>query len=187
MGGPEEFVERLDDVYTSGPEISKWKFMGLMPDATGLQGLIPAGNEPAFHIPWLYNYAGAPWKTQHRVRQIADVWFDDRPGGLSGDEDGGALCAWYVFAAMGFYPVNPASGEYALSSPVFKEIEITLPDKKIFRIAAPDASLKNKYIKSAWLNGKRLETPFISHEDIMNGGTLEFELTDRPCYDGFIL
>ena len=185
MGGPEKFVGRLDDVYTSGPEISKWKFMGRMPDATGLQGLIQAGNEPAFHIPWLYNYAGAYWKTQHRVRQIAEIWFDDRPGGLSGDEDGGALCAWYVFAAMGFYPVNPVSGEYTLSSPIFKEIEIELPDKKTFRISAPDASPENKYIKSVRLNGKELETPFISHEDIMNGGTLDFELTDKPCYNCF--
>ena len=89
MGGEEAFVRRLDEAYNRGPEIDKWKFMGRMPDATGLQGLMPAGNEPAFHVPWLYNYAGAAWKTQHRVRQIADIWFDDRPTGLSGDEDGG--------------------------------------------------------------------------------------------------
>ena len=80
------------------------------------------------------------------------------------------------------YPVNPVSGEYTLSSPIFKEIEIELPDKKTFRISAPDASPENKYIKSVRLNGKELETPFISHEDIMNGGTLDFELTDKPCY-----
>ena len=185
MGGNEGFVSRIDKAYNESPAISKWKFMGMMPDATGLQGMIPAGNEPAFHIPWLYNYAGQPWKTQHRVRQVADVWFDDSPLGLNGDEDGGALCAWYVFAAMGIYPVNPVSGEYALSAPFFEKTEITLPDGKVFRISAPDASSRNKYIASVWLNGTRLARPFITHEDIMSGGELTFRLSDRPCYDAF--
>ena len=185
MGGDEAFVRRIDEAYNRGPEIDKWKFMGRMPDATGLQGLMPAGNEPAFHVPWLYNYAGAAWKTQHRVRQIADLWFDDRPTGLSGDEDGGALTAWYVFAAMGFYPVNPASGEYALSSPIFERIEIALPGGRSFVVKSPDASKVNKYIRSARLNGEQLVRPFITHEQIVQGGVLEFELTSRPCPDCF--
>lgn len=185
LGGQENFIRRLDAAYNTPTEIAKWQFMGNMPDATGLHGLIPTGNEPAFHIPWLYNYAGASWKTQHRVRQIADIWFDDRPTGLSGDEDGGALCAWYVFAAMGFYPVNPASGEYALSSPIFKRISISLLGDKVFTILAPKASKKNKYISSVRLNGAVLNRPFILHEDIMRGGTLEFDLTDKPCPDCF--
>lgn len=185
MGGAEAFVKRLDEAYNRGPEIDKWKFMGRMPDATGLQGLIPAGNEPAFHIPWLYNYAGAAWKTQHRVRQIADVWFDDRPTGLSGDEDGGALCAWYVFAGMGFYPVNPASGEYTLSAPVFERVEIALPGGQRFVIRAPGASKVNKYIREVRINGRRLARPFITHEQIMQGGVLEYELTSRPCFTCF--
>lgn len=180
LGGNEGFVKRLDLSYNKGPEIDKWKFMGKMPDATGLQGMIPAGNEPAFHIPWLYNYAGYEWKTQHRVRQIADVWFDDRVTGLNGDEDGGSLCSWYVFAAMGFYPVNPVSGEYALSSPIFRKIEIEVGDGRSFVIKAPKASKVNKYIKEVRLNGKRLESPFITHEDIISGGLLEFDLVDRP-------
>lgn len=185
MGGDEAFVRRIDEAYNRGPEIDKWKFMGRMPDATGLQGLMPAGNEPAFHVPWLYNYAGAAWKTQHRVRQIADLWFDDRPTGLSGDEDGGALTAWYVFAAMGFYPVNPASGEYALSSPIFERIEIALPGGRSFVVKSPGASKVNKYIRSARLNGEQLVRPFITHEQIVQGGVLEFELTSRPCPDCF--
>ncbi len=180
LGGDEEFVRRIDHSYNKGPQIDKWKFMGRMPDATGLQGMIPAGNEPAFHIPWLYNYAGYAWKTQHRVRQIADVWYDDRVTGLNGDEDGGALCAWYVFAAMGFYPVNPVSGEYALSSPMFSKVDIALPDGESFVIKAPAASKRNKYIKEVRLNGKKLDRPFITHEDIVAGGVLEFDLTDRP-------
>lgn len=185
MGGNDAFVRRIDETYNRGPEIGKWKFMGRMPDATGLQGLMPAGNEPAFHVPWLYNYAGAAWKTQHRVRQIADLWFDDRPTGLSGDEDGGALSAWYVFAAMGFYPVNPASGEYALSSPIFERIEIALPGGRSFVIKSPGASKANKYIRSARLNGEPLVRPFITHEQIVQGGVLEFELAPRPCPDCF--
>ncbi len=180
MGGNEKFIGRLDDVYSRGPREGKWRFMGIMPDATGLQGLMPAGNEPAFHVPYLYNYAGAPWKTQHRVRQIADVWFDDRVTGLPGDEDGGALCAWYVFSAMGFYPVSPVSGEYAIGSPIFEETTIDLPNGKTFTVKAPDASKKNKYIQSAKLNGKPLNRPFITHEDIMQGGTLEFVMGSTP-------
>lgn len=185
MGGPEAFVRRLDEAYNRGPAIGKWKFMGRMPDATGLQGLLPAGNEPAFHIPWLYNYAGAAWKTQHRVRQIADVWFDDRPTGLSGDEDGGALTAWYVFAAMGFYPVNPASGEYALSAPLFERVEIALPGGKRFVIEAPGASKRNKYIRAATFDGQPLSRPFLTHEQIAGGGVLRFELAAEPCPDTF--
>lgn len=185
MGGNEKFIERIDQAYNKPTKIDKWRFMGLMPDATGLQGLIPVGNEPSFHIPWLYNYAGAPWKTQYRVRQIADVWFGDGPTGLSGDEDGGALCAWYVFAALGFYPVNPPSGEYSLSSPIFEKVEIQLPDEKKFVIIADNASKSNKYIKSVSLNGEKLDKPFISHNQIIKGGILRFELTDRPCYDCF--
>lgn len=180
MGGDKKFIERLDEMYNRAPKIGKWRFMGRMPDATGLQGMIPAGNEPAFHIPFLYNYANAPWKTQHRVRQICDVWFDDSPSGLSGDEDGGALTAWYVFAAMGFYPVNPASGEYALSSPIFSNVEISLPNGKIFTIKAPEASEENKYIQFAKLNGEPLNKPFISHENIMGGAILEFEMGRKP-------
>lgn len=185
MGGPEAFVRRIDAAYNEGAAIGKWRFMGRMPDATGLQGMIPAGNEPAFHIPWLYNYAGAAWKTQHRVRQVADLWFDDRPTGLSGDEDGGALAAWYVFAAMGFYPVNPVSGEYALSAPVFERVELALPGGRSFVIEAPGASKRNKYIREARLEGRRLDRPFLTHEQIVAGGTLSLSLCDRPCPEAF--
>lgn len=180
MGGPERFVERLDEAFNTGPAC-KWRFMGRMPDATGLQGMIPVGNEPAFHIPYLYDYAGAAWKTQHRVRQLAEQWFDDRPAGLNGDEDGGALCAWYVFTAMGFYPVNPASGEYAVGSPLFERVEIALANGKTFTVEAPGASRSRKYIRSATLDGRPLERPFITHEAIVSGATLRLEMSDTPC------
>lgn len=180
MGGNEAFIRRIDDVFNEVPKIAKWQFMGMMPDATGLYGMIPAGNEPSFHIPYLYNYAGKPWKTQYRVRQIADLWFDDDPSGLSGDEDGGALCAWYVFSAMGFYPVNPADGEYAISSPIFEEVTISLQGGREFKIEAKGASKRNKYIQSATLNGKPYNRPFISHTDIVEGGILSVVMGDRP-------
>lgn len=180
MGGKDRFVERIDLAYNTVPSIGKFRYLGLMPDATGLHGMIPAGNEPSFHIPYLYNYAGVPWKTQHRVRQIMDMWYDDRPDGLSGDEDGGALCAWYVFSAMGFYPVSPVTGTYAIGSPVFSKVTIRLSDGKDFTVIAKNASDRNKYIQSAKLNGEILLEPFITHRDIMNGSVLVLEMGEKP-------
>ncbi|MDP4174666.1 MAG: GH92 family glycosyl hydrolase [Bacteroidota bacterium] len=180
LGGKEAFIKRLDAIFNESPEISKWRFMGQFPDATGLNGMFVAGNEPSMHIPYLYNYAGEPWRTQRRVRQILDMWFDDRPLGIPGDEDGGGLCSWYVFSAMGFFPVVVGSGEYAIGSPFFENVTIQLPDGKIFRITAKNCSKKNKYIQSAELNGKALNRAFLSHSDLMNGGTLCFIMGDHP-------
>jgi predicted alpha-1,2-mannosidase len=110
MGGNEPFINRLDALFNTGTRMAKWQFMGQFPDASGLNGMFPAGNEPSFHVPYLYDYAGKPWKTQRRIKELMEMWFDDDPLGLSGDEDGGALCSWYVFSAMGFYPVTPGTG-----------------------------------------------------------------------------
>jgi len=183
LGGNEAFVNRLDALFNEPTHISKWQFMGKFPDATGLNGMFVAGNEPSFHIPYLYNYAGQPWKTQRRIREIMNMWFDDRPLGIPGDEDGGGLCSWYVFSVMGFYPVTPGSGEYAIGSPFFSKIHIHLPDGRTFTVVAENCSQKNKYIQSATLNGKELNKPFISHADIMQGGQLHFIMGDRPNKD----
>ena len=180
LGGNKAFVERLDALFNEPTHISKWQFMGKFPDSTGLNGRFVTGNEPSFHIPYLYNYAGQPWKTQRRIREIMDMWFDDRPIGIPGDEDGGGLCAWYVFSAMGFFPVTPGSGIYAIGSPFFGSLKIQLPDGKNFQVIAENCSKKFKYIKSATLNGKELNTPFISHKDIMNGGKLHLMMSDKP-------
>ncbi len=179
MGGSEKFSERLDALFNEPTGIAKWQFLGQFPDASGLNGMFPAGNEPAFHVPYLYNYAGQPWKTQRRIREVMEMWFDDSPLGLSGDEDGGAMCSWYVFSAMGFYPVTPGTGLYAIGSPFFEEITIRLPDGKKFTVKAKDCSKKNKYIQSARLNGQELNRAWITHEEIMNGGTLEFRMGER--------
>jgi predicted alpha-1,2-mannosidase len=180
MGGNENFVNRLDRLFNQPTKIAKWQFMGQFPDASGLHGMFPAGNEPAFHVPYLYNYAGQPWKTQRRIRQVLDIWFDDSPLGLPGDEDGGAMCAWYVFSAMGFYPVTPGTGIYAIGSPLFSEIEITLPGGKTFSVVAKNSSQKNKYIQSAQLNGKPIDRPWLKHDEIINGGVLKLQMGDRP-------
>jgi len=184
LGGKDAFVKRLDALFNEPTHISKWQFMGQFPDATGLNGMFVAGNEPSFHIPYLYNYAGQPWKTQRRIREIMDMWFDDRPLGIPGDEDGGGLCSWYVFSAMGFFPVTPGSGEYALGSPFVNKIEIQLPDGKTFKIFAKNCSKKNKYIQSATLNGKELNRPFFQHSDMIGGGKLCLVMGDHPPKSG---
>ncbi len=183
LGGKEAFVKRIDALFNEPTHIAKWQFMGKFPDATGLNGMFVAGNEPSFHIPYLYDYAGQPWRTQRRIREVMDMWFDDRPLGIPGDEDGGGLCSWYVFSAMGFYPVTPGSGEYAIGSPFFNSIEIQLPDGKTFTIVAKNCSKKDKYIQSATLNGKELNSPFIRHTDIVQGGKLYLVMGDRPNKD----
>ena len=183
MGGNDSFTQRLDALFNEPTGIAKWQFMGQFPDASGLNGMFPAGNEPAFHVPYLYNYAGKPWKTQRRIREIMDMWFDDSPLGLPGDEDGGALCAWYVLSAMGFYPVTPGTGLYAIGSPFFKKIQIFLPDGNTFTVRARNCSKQNKYIQSARLNGAAFNRSWIRHSEITAGGTLELEMGDRPNKD----
>ena len=183
MGGKNTFADRLDALFNEPQGVSKWMFMGQFPDASGLNGMFPAGNEPAFHVPYLYNYAGKPWKTQRRIREIMDMWFDDSPLGLPGDEDGGALCAWYVLSAMGFYPVTPGTGLYAIGSPIFEKTSIHLPDGKTFIIKARNCSKRNKYIQSARLNGEPFNRAWIRHSEIMAGGILEFEMGDTANRD----
>jgi predicted alpha-1,2-mannosidase len=179
LGGNEKFIRRVDSIFNVAPA-SKWQFMGQFPDATGLNGMFVAGNEPSMHIPYLYNYAGEPWRTQRRIREVLDTWFDDKPLGIPGDEDGGGLCSWYVFSAMGFFPVTVGSDEYAIGSPFFEKITIDLPNGKTFTVNAKNCSKKNKYIQSAELNGKSLNKPFIKHADIIEGGRLNFVMGDKP-------
>jgi predicted alpha-1,2-mannosidase len=180
MGGNEPFINRLDALFNTGTRMAKWQFMGQFPDASGLNGMFPAGNEPSFHVPYLYDYAGKPWKTQRRIKELMEMWFDDDPLGLSGDEDGGALCSWYVFSAMGFYPVTPGTGIYAIGTPFFKETVIKLPGDKTFTIKAENYSSKNKYIQSAKLNGRDFNRAWITHSELTSGGKLVFRMGDHP-------
>jgi predicted alpha-1,2-mannosidase len=135
-------------------------------DVSGLIGQYAHGNEPSHHLAYFYNYAGTPWKTQQRVRQILEEMYDDTPGGLVGNEDCGQMSAWYVMSAMGFYPVCPGDGIYELGSPIFKSVKINLENGKQFVLNAGSNSEKNIYITGAELNGASYAKNYISHNDI---------------------
>jgi predicted alpha-1,2-mannosidase len=180
MGGPEEFDSKLDRLFTEGLGKSKWQYYSTLPDATGNVGQFVMGNEPSMHIPYLYNLAGKPWKTQKRVRMLMDTWFRNDLMGVAGDEDGGGLSAFYVFSAMGFYPITPGVPEYQIGSPLFNKVRIRLQNGKSFTIIANDNNLVNKYIQSAKLNGKELTKTSFTHADLLEGGTLSLEMGDKP-------
>ena len=180
FGGREAFNAKLDRLFVEQYGTSKFQFLGQFPDATGLVGLYAQGNEPSFHIPYLYDFSGQPWKTQRRVRQLMDVWYGDGPLGIPGDDDGGATSSWYVLSAIGIYPVCPGSPVYELGSPLFGRSTIRLGNGKLFTIVANHVSEQNKYIQSAQLNGKPLNRPWFWHSDIANGGTLVLEMGDHP-------
>jgi predicted alpha-1,2-mannosidase len=138
------------------------------------------GNEPGHQIPFMYNYTASPWKTQQEVRKILNEEYSDGPGGLSGNDDAGQISAWYVFAAMGFYPLNPVSGEYLLASPLFDNITISLENKKKFTVVCHRNSAISSYISKTMLNGKLYDKNFITHQLILQGGKLELWLADAP-------
>ncbi|MBR1927149.1 MAG: GH92 family glycosyl hydrolase [Bacteroidales bacterium] len=180
MGGPERFVSELDRMFATPLGRSKYSFYAKLPDHTGNVGQFSMANEPSLHIPYLYNYAGAPWKTQKRVRQMLDTWFRDDLMGVPGDEDGGGLSSFVVFSSLGFYPVTPGEPIYTIGSPVFEEAKMRLPSGKVFMVKAKDVSDENKYIQKATLDGKPLEGPWITHDEIMEGRTLTLEMGPLP-------
>jgi predicted alpha-1,2-mannosidase len=180
MGGRDAFNGKLDRLFVEQYGTSKWHFLDQFPDATGLVGLYAQGNEPSFHIPYLYDFSGQPWKTQQRVRQLMDLWYGDGPLGIPGDDDGGATSSWYVLSAMGFYPVCPGSPVYEIGSPIFSRAVIRMGNGKEFTIIANHVSAQNKYIQSARLNGKPLGKPWFSHSEIAGGGSLILEMDDKP-------
>lgn len=160
MGGREAYAAKLDSMFTYG---RYWH-----------------GNEPCHQVAWLFNYAGQPWKTQQAVRHILDTEYLPVPGGLSGNDDAGQMSAWYVFGALGFYPVCPATPYYAIGSPVFPRAEIAVGNGRTFTIEAEGTSPENIYIQSATLNGKPYNKSYISHSDITGGGVLRFVMGPRP-------
>jgi len=178
MGGNEAFVKNLDDMFNQPLGKSKHDFYAQLPDHTGNVGQFSMANEPSLHIPYLYNYAGQPWKTQKRIRMLLKQWFRNDLMGVPGDEDGGGMSAFVVFSKLGFYPVTPGTPSYSIGSPAFERATIRLPNGKTFKVIAKGASDTNKYIQSAALNGKPLLKPWISHEAVSEGGTLELEM--RP-------
>ena len=176
MGGNEMFVASLDSMFDTPLGMSKWGFYAFLPDHTGNVGMYSMANEPSLHIPYLYNYAGQPWKTQKRVRSLLDQWFRNDVMGVPGDEDGGGMSAFVVFSMMGFYPVTPGMPVYNVGSPVFSRIQMDLGGGKQLEIVADGASAENKYIQSATLNGKPLDRCWFEHEAIAQGGVLHLQM-----------
>ncbi len=179
-GGREAFVNDLDHLFRMDLGRTRYQYWARFPDATGMVGQFSMGNEPSFHIPYLFNYAGAPWKTQKHIRFLLDAWFPDYIFGIPGDEDGGAMSAFVVFSMMGFYPVTPGIPVYNIGSPVFREVVLELPEGKRFRIVAVNYAPQNKYIQSARLNGRPLERPWFTHEELMRGGELKLVMGPYP-------
>ncbi len=176
MRGPDRFCAKLDSLFTVSSEI---KGENASPDISGLIGQYAHGNEPSHHIAYLHTYAGKPWKNADRVKQIMAL-YTNKPDGLPGNEDCGQMSAWYVFSALGFYPVNPASGQYIFGTPAAQESIIILPNGKVFQTKAANLSDKNIYIQEARLNGIQHTKAFITHTELLMGGTLELKMGDKP-------
>jgi predicted alpha-1,2-mannosidase len=176
LGGRQNFVRKLDQMFAAESRTTGREQV----DITGLIGQYAHGNEPSHHVAYLYNYAGEPWKTQARVRQIMDQFYTPTPDGLIGNEDCGQMSAWYVFSAAGFYPVTPGSTIYAIGSPLFPEVRFRLENGKSFVVKAEGVSDRNVYIQSATLNGKPYSKSYLEHADLINGGELVFHMGAQP-------
>lgn len=179
MGGDRVFVERLDSLFTMHLPA---KYFEHTEDITedGLMGNYVHGNEPSHHVPYLYAWTSQPWKGQARLHEIMRRMYLNKPDGLCGNDDCGQMSAWYVFTAMGFYPVCPGTDQYVLGSPYARQITLNLENGRTFRILAPKMSEKNVYVTAVKLNGKPYDKAYITHDDIMAGGELTFEMSPRP-------
>lgn len=173
MGGREPFLAKLDSMFTL-------QLITEQSDVTGLIGQYAHGNEPSHHVTYIYALAGRPWRTQELIREIFDTQYRPVPDGLCGNDDCGQMSAWYMFSAMGFYPVDPVSARYVFGAPQLPHFVLRLADGKRFEIEARNLSKENKYVKSIELNGKPYTLPYITHEDITKGGKLVYEMTSSP-------
>ncbi|MBC9911154.1 GH92 family glycosyl hydrolase [Chitinophaga varians] len=176
MGGDEAFTRKLDSLFTAkgdmGAEASN--------DISGLIGMYAHGNEPSHHVTYMYAFAGNQWKTAEKVRQVMKDFYFDQPEGLAGNEDCGAMSSWYVFSSLGFYPVNPANGVYVMGSPLFDKATVKLQDGKTFTVQTINNSKENIYIQSIKLNGKPYTKSFITHQDLLKGGTMVVTMGNKP-------
>jgi predicted alpha-1,2-mannosidase len=177
MGGPAPVVKKLDELFVLKADDPKYK---QVEDIAGLIGQYAHGNEPSHHIAYLYSYAGQPWRTQERIHQILTTMFDDTPEGIAGNEDCGQMSAWYIFSALGFYPVSPGSLEYVIGKPHVERAAIQVGGGRTFTIEAKGLSDANRYIQSVTLDGRPHRASFVRHEDIMKGGALVFVMGPTP-------
>ncbi len=160
MDGRDNFNRKLDEHFSGGHNVHS--------------------NEPSHHYGYLYDFSGEPWKTQARVREIAAAEYADSPAGLDGDDDCGQMSAWYLFTALGLYPVNPASSDYMIGSPMYRQMSLRLANGKTFSVRAEKNSARNVYIQSARLNGRALDRPYVSYREIMQGASLSFVMGPKP-------
>lgn len=181
MGGEDAFVGKLDSLFTAS---SQMEGEVVSADITGLIGQYAQGNEPSHHVIHMYNYVNRPWQTQELLDRVFKEQYRNDPDGLSGNEDCGQMSAWYILNSMGFYQVCPGKPVYSIGRPIFDKVVINLPENKTFTITALNNSKENKYIQAVKLNGKDLVTPFFEHKDMINGGTLEFVMTNQPTQWG---
>ena len=183
MGGEERFIEMLDSVFNIPPLFDDSYYGHTIHEIREMQtmnmGNYAHGNQPVQHMIYLYDWTSQPWKAQMRVREVMDRLYSATPDGYCGDEDNGQTSAWYVFSALGFYPVCPASCEYALGIPLFKEVIIHLPSGKDITISAPGNDRSTDYVRSVKMNGHRLKGNFITHEDLLDGARLNFTVSER--------
>lgn len=175
-GSDAAFIKNLDELFVAEGDLGE----GAPPDVSGMVGQYAHGNEPNHHVPYLYAYAGAQYKTAERIRMLQEKFYTDQPDGYCGNEDCGQMSAWHIMSALGFYQVNPSNGVFVFGSPLFRKATINLPNGKKFTVAAPNNSPKNVYIKSAKLNGKNHTNAYITYHEIMKGGTLSFDMSAKP-------
>ncbi|MBZ4192275.1 GH92 family glycosyl hydrolase [Niabella beijingensis] len=184
MGGEKMFMQMLDSVFTLPPVFDESYYGKVIHEIREMQimnmGQYAHGNQPIQHMTYLYNYAGAPWKSQFRIREVMKRLYKPTPDGYCGDEDNGQTSAWYVFSALGFYPVCPATTQYVLGTPLFKKATLFLENGKTFTISAPNNSSENLYINTAAFNGKSYDKNWIDHFDIMKGGTFRLQMSNVP-------
>ena len=176
VGGKERFAQKLDSMFTYNPSADE----DLPIFSTGMIGQYAHGNEPSHHVIYLFNAIGQPWKAQKYAAEVMHELYKNTPAGLCGNEDCGQMSAWYVFSAMGFYPVDPISGKYEIGTPMYPEMKMHLANGKTFTILAPAVSKENIYIQSVKLDGKPYDKSYITHEQIMNGSIFEFEMGNKP-------
>ena len=182
LGGKEPFADKLDQLFNVEVGV---KGEQASADISGLIGAYAHGNEPGHHTSFLFNFAGRAWRTQELNRRIQTEMYTNSPEGLCGNEDCGQMSAWYVFSAIGFYPVNPSDLKYQFGSPIVQEAKLEVSPGKYFTVSAPFASKTNKYIQKVSLNGNELDRTYITHKEITDGGLLEFVMGDSPAKDLF--
>ncbi len=184
MGGDDEFNSNMDEIFNVPPKFDESYYGFVIHEIREMQimnmGNYAHGNQPVQHMIYLYNWSGQPWKTQQRVREVMDKFYTSAPDGYCGDEDNGQTSAWYVFSAMGFYPVCPASDQYILGTPLFKEVTVNLADGKKISIKAPENNSENFYVDGMKVNGKSYDKTYLTHEILTDGADIEFMMSSEP-------